>query len=269
MSADPFRGNVVVVTGASRGIGREVALQLASRGARLALAGRDEALLHDAASECVARGGEALVVPTDVGEEAGCRALVERTVAHFGRLDTLVNNAGVGMWAKVSELADASVFERLMRVNYLGAVHCTFHALPHLLRARGRIVVVSSLAGRTGVPTRSGYAASKHALHGFFDSLRVELAGTGATVTIVCPGFVGTGIRERNVGPDGRELGVSPVREREVMAVDVCARRIVRAAERREREVVMTARGRVGVWLKLAAPALVDRIAARAIARGK
>jgi NAD(P)-dependent dehydrogenase (short-subunit alcohol dehydrogenase family) len=269
MPADPFNGNVVVVTGASRGIGREVALKLAARGARLALAGRDEALLHEAAAECAARGGEALVVATDVGEEASCRALVERTVAHFGRLDTLVNNAGVGMWARVSDLADASVFERLMRVNYLGAVHCTFHALPHLVSARGRIVVVSSLAGRTGVPTRSGYAASKHALHGFFDSLRVELAGSGTTVTIVCPGFVATGIRERNVGPDGRELGTSPVREREVMSVDECARRIVRAAERREREVVMTARGRVGVWLKLAAPALVDRIAARAIARGK
>ena len=176
--AAAFRDNVVVVTGASAGIGAELARQLAAGGARLALAARDAARLEEVAAECRARGGRALAVPTDVGEEAQCAALVERAVAEYGRLDTLVNNAGISMWARFDEITDLSIFERVMRVNYLGSVYCTHHALPHLKRSRGRIVGVSSLTGKTGVPTRSGYAASKHAMAGFFDSLRIELDGT-------------------------------------------------------------------------------------------
>jgi short-subunit dehydrogenase len=190
-------------------------------------------------------------------------------VLAFGRLDTLVNNAGASMWARFEEIEDVSVLERIMRVNYMGAVYCTRHALQYLRESRGRIVGISSLAGRTGVPTRTGYAASKHAMTGFFDSLRIELADSGITVTMIYPGFVATGIRENATGPDGRPIMVSPVKEGEVMSVEDCARRIVRAIERREREVVMTARGRMGLWLKLFAPGLVDRIARRAIEKGR
>ena len=128
---------------------------------------------------------------------------------------------------------------------------------------------IASLAGRTGVPTRTGYAASKHAMTGFFDSLRIELAESGVTVTMIYPGFVATGIRENAAGPDGKPIRVSPVKESRVMSVEDCARRIVTAIERREREVVMTARGRIGLWLKLIAPSLVDRIARRAIETGR
>jgi short-subunit dehydrogenase len=271
MATTPFRENVVVLTGASAGIGREMALHLAAQGAWLALAARDAARLEEVAAECRARGGRALAVPTDVGDEAQCAALVERTVAEYGRIDTLVNNAGIGMWARFDEVSDLSVFERIMRVNYLGAVYLTHHALPYLKRTRGRIVGISSLTGRTGVPTRSGYAASKHAMAGFFDSLRIELEGTGVTVTMIYPGFVATEIRERAFGADGRPLGQgnSPVREKEVMSPEECARRTLEAAAARRREVVMTARARVGMWLKLVSPALVDRIARRAIEKGK
>ena len=266
-----FRENVVVVTGASAGIGAEMARQLAEQGAWLALAARDAGRLEEVAAECRARGGRALVVPTDVGEEAQCAALVERTAAEYGRLDTLVNNAGLSMWARFEEITDLSIFDRIMRVNYLGSVYCTHHALPHLKRSRGRIVGVSSLTGKTGVPTRSAYAASKHAMAGFFDSLRIELEGTGVTVTMAYPGFVSTEIRERAFGPDGRPLGAgnSPVREREVMTVEECARLIVEAAAKRRREIVMTRRAKVGMWLKLIAPGVVDRIARKAIAQGK
>ena len=269
--AAAFRDNVVVVTGASAGIGAELARQLAAGGAWLALAARDADRLAAVAAECRALGGRAIAVATDVGEEAQCRALVERTVGEFGRLDTLVNNAGIGMWARFDEITDLAVFERVMRVNYLGSVYCTHHALPHLKRSRGRIVGVSSLTGKTGVPTRSAYAASKHAMAGLFDSLRIELDGTGVSVTMIYPGFVATEIRERALGPDGTPLGAgnSPVREREVMTVEECARRIVAAAEARKREVVMTARAKLGMWLKLVAPGAVDRIARRAIERGK
>ncbi len=269
--AEAFRDNVVVVTGASAGIGAELARRLADGGAWLVLAARDAGRLEEVAAECRARGGRALAVPTDVGEEAQCAALVERTVAEYGRLDTLVNNAGLSMWARFEEVTDLSVFERIMRVNYLGCVYCTHHALPHLKRARGRIVGVSSLTGRTGVPTRSAYAASKHAMAGLFDSMRIELDGTGVSVTMIYPGFVSTEIRERAIGPDGRPLGAgnSPVRESEVMTAEECARRIVDAAAVRKREVVMTARAKVGMWLKLFAPGVVDRIARDAIAKGR
>ncbi|HXZ47396.1 MAG TPA: SDR family oxidoreductase [Usitatibacter sp.] len=269
MSDADLRGNVVIVTGASKGIGAELARQLAAKGARLVLAARHESELEAVAADCRAAGATAITVKADVSVERDCQAMVAGAVVAFGRVDTLVNNAGVSMWARFEDIDDVSVLERIMRVNYMGAVYCTRHALPHLRASRGRLVAVSSLAGRTGVPTRTGYAASKHAMTGFFDSLRIELGDSGVTVTLVYPGFVATGIRENATGPDGRPIMVSPVREGEVMSAEECARRIVRAIERRERDVVMTARGRMGLWLKLLAPSLVDRIARRAIERGR
>jgi short-subunit dehydrogenase len=164
---------------------------------------------------------------------------------------------------------DLSVYERLMRVNYLGSVYPTSFALPHLEKSRGQIVAVSSLAGLTGVPGRSGYAATKHAQIGFFDSLRVELQDTGVTVTVIAPYFVQSEIRRRALDGDGQTLASSPVHEAEVMTAEECARRIVKAMERRQRLLVMTLKGRLGRWLKLLAPGLVDRIAARSVRRGR
>lgn len=267
----PFAGNVVVLTGASAGIGREMALQLARQGALLALAARDAARLEEAADACRALGASAVAVPTDVGDEGQCARLVARAGEAYGRIDTLICNAGIGMWARFDEVTDLGIFERIMRVNYLGAVYCVAHALPYLKRTRGRIVGIGSLTARTGVPTRSGYAASKHALTGFLESIRIELEEEGVSVTIVQPGFVATEIRERALGADGTPLGRgnSPVREHEVMRADECARLTLEAAAKRKREVVMTSRAQLGRWLKLLAPALVDRMAARAVARGK
>jgi short-subunit dehydrogenase len=260
---------VAVITGASKGIGAELARQLAAKGARLVLAARSIDELEAVAKQCEAAGAKAIAVRTDVAVEADCRALVEAAMRAFGRIDTLVNNAGMTMWARFEDVKDLSILERIMQVNYMGAVYCTHHALPYLRASKGRIVAISSLAGRTGVPTRTGYSASKHAMAGFFDSLRIELADSGVTVTMIYPGFVATGIRENATGPDGKPILVSPVKESEVMSVEACARRIVAAIEAREREVVMTARGKIGLWVKLLAPSLVDRIARRAIETGK
>jgi short-subunit dehydrogenase len=264
-----FRENVVVITGASSGIGRELAYQLADQGAWLSLAARDAGRLAAVSDRCRERGGKALVVPTDVSQQAQCQNLIERTVQEYGRIDTLVNNAGISMWARFEEVGDLSLFERIMQVNYLGCLYCTYHALPYLKQTKGRIVGVSSLTGKAGVPTRSGYAASKHAMAGFFDSLRIELADCGVSVTMVYPGFVATEMRKRAFGADGKPLGESPVREAEVMPVETCTRLIVGAAAQRRRELVMTSRGKVGQWLKLIAPGLVDRIARKAIEEGR
>ena len=264
----PFARAAIVLTGASSGIGRALALQLADQGARLALAARGADELEAAADACRGRGAEALAVPTDVSDEDQCRALVARAVEAFGRLDVLVNNAGVSMWARFDEMDDLTPLRRIMDVNYFGAVYCTHAALPHLKATRGRIVNVASLTGKTGVPTRTGYAASKHAMAGFFDSLRIELRGSGVSVTTVYPGFVATGVRRHAYGPDGAPLGESPVREDDVMTAEECARLTLHAAAARKRELVMTARGKIGQWAKLIAPGLVDRVAARAIERG-
>jgi len=263
------KDNVVAITGASKGIGAELARQLASKGAKLVLAARGANELEGVADECRKLGAQVVTIKADVTVERDCQAIVSGAVVAFGRLDTLVNNAGASMWARFEDIEDMSILEEIMRVNYMGAVYCTHHALPFLKQSAGRIVGISSLAGKTGVPTRTGYSAAKHAMTGFFDSLRIELGGSGVTVTMIYPGFVATGIRENAAGPDGKPIKVSPVKEGEVMSVEDCARRIVKATERREREVVMTARGKIGLWLKLLAPSLIDRIAKRAIEQGR
>ena len=263
-----FAGQAIVLTGASAGIGRELALQLARERPRLVLAARDAERLAEVAALCRDRGADAIAVRADVGVEADCRHLIERAVDAFGRLDVLLLNAGQDMWARLDEVADLALFERLMRVNYLGPVWLTHAALPHLKQRKGRIVAVSSLAGLTGVPTRTGYCASKHALHGFFDSLRVELAGSGVSVTIVCPDFVVSEIHKRAIGPDGKPLGESPMQEARIMSTAACARHILAAARARRRMVLLSWRGKVGRWVRLFAPGLIDRIAARAVAQG-
>jgi short-subunit dehydrogenase len=269
MSEKVFKDNVVIITGASSGIGREVARQLAEQGAWLALGARDVERLETTATDCRGRGGRALVVKTDVGVEAECQNLIAQTVAEYGRIETLINNAGISMWSRFDELQDLSGLERMMRVNYLGAAYCTYYALPQLKQTRGRLVGVSSLAGKNGLPTRSGYAATKHAMAGFFDSLRIELADSGVTVTMIYPGFVTSEIRARAAGADGQPLGESPVHEGEVMTTEDCARIMIKAMARRKREEVMTLRGKLGLWGKLIAPGLVDRMARKAIEEGR
>lgn len=269
MPQSPFHQNVVIITGASRGIGRQLALQLADQGARLSLASRDLSQLEEVASACRRNGGEAFVLETDVSDQAQCRRLVQTTAETYGRIDTLVNNAGITMWALFEELQTLQPLEAIMQTNYMGGVYSTYYALPHLKASKGRIVVVSSLTGKAGVPKRSGYAASKHALVGFFDSLRIELAPYGISVTIAYPDFVATETRARAFGPDGRPLGVSPVQEGQVMSAETCARLILKAAAGRRREAILSSRGKIGQWIKLIAPGLIDRIALRAIQRGR
>jgi short-subunit dehydrogenase len=269
VSGSAFSGKAIVLTGASAGIGHALARALSPQRPRLVLAARDEPRLHAVAEECRALGAETLVARTDVGVEEECRTLIERALARFDRVDALVLNAGLSMWARFDEVDDLSIYERLMRVNYLGCVWLTHAALPELKRNRGQIVAVASLAGLTGVPTRTGYAASKHALIGFCDSLRIELQGSGVDVTVVAPDFVVSEIHRRSLGPDGQPRGESPMQEARIMTTEDCAAMILRAMESRKRLVVGSLRGRFGRWARLVAPGVVDRIARRAIAKGR
>jgi short-subunit dehydrogenase len=258
-------GQRIILTGASEGIGRALALALAARRARLVLAARDASRLESLARECRAAGGEAFAVPTDVANAQDCEWLVGESMKALGGIDIVIHNAGITMWSRFDAVADLEIFERVMEVNYLAPVRLTALTLPHLKTSKGLIVAVASLAGLTGVPERSGYAASKHAMIGFFDSLRIELAGSGVDVSIVAPDFVVTEIHKRAIGPDGQPLGESPMVQTKIMTAEECARGIVRAIEKRQRLLLMSTRGKLGWFLKFLAPRLLDRIAAKAI----
>jgi NAD(P)-dependent dehydrogenase (short-subunit alcohol dehydrogenase family) len=260
-----FSGKVILITGASEGIGRSLALVLAAQGAQLALNARDAARLDEVVGACTALGASALAVPGDVSRPQDCAQVVASTLARFGALDALVNNAGFTMWARFEAIGDLGVFERLLAVNYLGAVYMTAAALPHLKARRGLLVAVASVAGLTGVPERTGYAASKHAMVGFFESLRIELRGSGVAVCLVAPDFVASQIHRRAIGAGGAPLGASPMQEARIMTAQQCAQLIATAMGRRQRLLITSARGRLGRWARLIAPGLVDRLAARAI----
>jgi short-subunit dehydrogenase len=265
-----YTGRSIVVTGASSGIGKALCLALAPQRPRLVLAARDPARLEEVAAACRAAGAETLVVPTDVTSPDECRHLVDRTIETLGSLDVLVNNAGISMMSRFDEIEDLGIYERLMKVNYLGCVYPTHYALPHLKKSRGQIVVMSSLAGLTGVPTRTGYAASKHAVFGFFDSLRIELDGSGVSVTIVAPYFVLSEIHRRSSGPDGKALGRSPMQEDKIMTAEACAALTVAGMERRARLVITNWRGgRFSRLLRVFAPGIVDGLAKKAVREGK
>ena len=172
------------------------------------------------------------------------------------------------MNARFDEMTDISVFEKLMRLNYLGPVYLTHEALPHLKKARGQIVCVSSVAGLTGVPLRTAYSASKHAVFGLFESLRIELAEFGVSVTMIAPDFVQSEIHVRAYGPDGKPVGDSTIAERKAMSAPECAELTVRAMERRQRLMITSLRGKLGRFARLVMPGMIDRVAYRAIRRG-
>ena len=262
-----FCGKTIVITGASDGIGAELARQLAPAKPRLVLAARRVDALATVAHACEAAGAETITVPTDVGIERDCAHLIDAAVARFGGIDMLVNNAGVSGHARFEEVTDFHWYEDMMRVNFFGALWCTHHALPYLKRSHGLLVGVSSLAGKVGVPGRTAYSPSKFAMAGFFEALRTELIGTGVDVTMVFPGVVATETRRRGYGADGKAAGRSGLDERNAMPVDECARLMIAAMASRKRELVMSLRGKLGPWLKLIAPSIVDRMALAALAR--
>jgi short-subunit dehydrogenase len=262
--------NVTIITGGSDGIGAEMARQLALRhkdGIALVLAGRSQEKLDAVAAQCSALGAQVACVAMDVSIEAQCRDLVAGTVQRFGRLDTLVNNAGISAQANFADVKaeDLRWYQDLMQVNLWGSVWCTHEALPHLKQSHGRIVAVGSLAGLIGVPGRTAYSATKFAMTGFFEALRAELKPAGVSVTIAYPGAVDTRIRYRGYNAKGQPAGASGLKEDDMMPVEECARLIVEGMERRQREVVMTAKAKVGRFIKLLAPGVVEDMALKAL----
>ncbi len=222
-----FRDKVVLITGGSSGIGRATALRLAGYGAKIAVAARSQGPLQEVVKAAVDLGTEALAVPTDVTETEQCRRAVENTIARFGRLDILICSAGLSMRAYF-EHSDLAAMERVMRVNFLGTLNATHFALPHIKKSRGSLVALSSLTDLRGVPSYAVYGASKFAIRGFYESLRLELRRDGVHVGVVAPGFVDTPLRDQVLGPDGRPWEKPPPPPFRIWPVEKCVDRIVR-----------------------------------------
>lgn len=264
MKRGAFHDQVVIVTGASAGIGRSLSLLLASQCAKVVIAARRVKRLEQIAEQCHMFCGEVLVAPTDIGDEAQCKALIDKTIATYGRLNMLINNAGMAASALFDEFPDLCLFKHTMDVNFYGAVHCTYYALPYLKQTRGRIIAVSSLGGKTAIPYNTPYCSSKYALHGFYDSLRMELYKTGVSCTVVCPSWVATEFHESQLNKDGVPRGARgrAYYTKKTMTSDRCAQIILNAAHKRRREVLMGP-GALAAWLKLIAPGFLDWFAVK------
>ena len=259
-----FKDKVVILTGASSGIGRQMALDLAEEGAWLVLAARSLDKLNSLVVECTELGARAIAVQTDVSEEDQCKALIDATIAEFGRIDVLINNAGITARNRFDEMQVLWPFEKVMQTNYLGSVYCTYYALPHLKQSNGRLIAVSSMTGKVGVPNRSAYSASKFAMAGFFDALRVELADSGVSVTVIYPDFVETGSRLESIGPDGNSVKEAFKRGGKVMRVEEASEIMLKAIAQRKRESILSTRGKFTPLLKILLPNLVDRLVQKA-----
>jgi dehydrogenase/reductase SDR family protein 7B len=250
---------VVWITGASAGIGEALAHEYSRRGARLVLSARGAARLEEVRSAC-ADPGRHLVLPLDLSRPDSYGQACAEVIDRLGRVDILVNNGGVSQRALAAD-SGLEVDRRIMETNYFGTVGLTKALLPSMIeRGSGHIVVVSSLVGKIGTPLRSSYAASKHALHGFFDSLRAETWRQGIRVTIVCPGFIHTNISVNALTGDGTPQGTMDRAQSKGMSASECATKIVRAVERNRAEVYIGGREVLGVYVKRFFPALFNRI---------
>ncbi|MCX7697813.1 MAG: SDR family oxidoreductase [Bacteroidales bacterium] len=253
-----FTNKVVVITGASSGIGKALAeLFLNELEARVVLFARSEEKMLEVVNNHP--NERWMIVKGDVTREEDCQRLIHMTVERFNKIDVLINNAGISMRALFEDV-DLAVLKKLMDVNFWGTVYCTKFALPYLLKSRGSVVGVSSIAGYQGLPARTGYSASKFAMHGFLNTLRIETMKEGLHVMIACPGFTASNIRFSALTADGTVQGDTPLKEEKLMTPEEVARKIAKGINKRRREVIMTTQGKLTVFLGKFFPSLVDRL---------
>lgn len=253
-----LKDKVIVITGASSGIGKALAIEFAKRGAKLVLGARHFVNLCQISQDIERKyNTPALAVACDVTVEEDCAQLVKQALVTFGRIDVFINNAGISMRALFKDV-DLKVLRSLMDVNFWGAVYCTKYALPEVTKTGGSIVGVSSIAGYKGLPGRSGYSASKHAMNGFFDALRVENLKTGVHVMLACPGFTASNIRNTALDQYGSQQRESTLEEDKMMTAEEVARSIANGVENRGRTLIMTGQGKLTVFLNKFLPGFLD-----------
>lgn len=256
---DFFINKVVIVTGSSSGIGLATAQLLAEKGAKIVLAARNKEKLDKIVNELKEKGADVIAVKTDVSSEQDCRNLIEETVNHFKTIDILINNAGISMRALFKDV-DLKVIRTLMEVNFFGTVYCTKYALPYLMKNKGFVIGVSSVAGFHGMPGRIGYSASKHAMHGFLSSLRIENLKTDLNVMLVIPGFTASNVRRSALIANGSLQGESPRKEGKMMMPDEVAKAILKGIQKKKKKVLLTFVGKGSAIMKKWYPSYLDKL---------
>jgi len=257
MSEHPFKGKVVVVTGAGSGIGAAICRKFAGPGVSVGLLDLDGAAAKEVSDEIAVAGAKTLPLACDVSDRSSCENTIQQVIDRFGGIDILVNNAGITQRGAFADNR-ISVYRRVMEVNFFGSLYCTKAAIHSLVERRGTIIVMESVAGVTPLIGRTGYCASKHALHGLFTSLRCEIRGSGAHVMIVCPGFVATQLQTRALGADGgiashpRTMVGRPTTPGQV------AEAVYRGTLKRKPMLVLTPMGKIGYWVSRLAPGLYE-----------
>lgn len=254
-----FTDKVYIVTGASSGIGKAIVNVLAENGAKVVLAARNLENLEEISGNILKNKGTAHVVRTDVTSMEDCKHLIDSTIKQFGRIDGLVNNAGISMRAKFDDV-NLDVLKKLMDTNFWGAVYCTKAALPYLIKSKGMLVAISSISGITPLPGRTGYAASKHALDGFFETLRTENLHSGLNVLLVHPGFTASNIRKTALNKFGEMQAETPRDEDKMMSAEEVAREVIKAIEAHKRDIILTREGKLITMIYKSMPALADRL---------
>lgn len=253
-----FENKVVIVTGGSSGIGKSIAEAFLREGASVVINGRNESTLREAAKNMSDISTSVFAIAGDVSKEEDCRILIEATVQKFGTIDILVNNAGISMRALFRDV-NLDVLKKLMNINFWGTVFCTKYALPYLLQNKGTVVGVSSIAGMKGLPARTGYSASKFAMQGFLEALRIENLKTGLHVLICCPGFTASNIRNTALSKDGSIQGETPRDEDKMMQPEEVAHHFLNAVYKKKSTLVLTSQGKLTVFFNKLFPRWMDK----------
>ncbi|OEK02174.1 short chain dehydrogenase [Roseivirga sp. 4D4] len=254
-----MKDKVVIITGASSGIGKALALEFGKLGAKVVITGRNEERLKEVSAALDTLNTANLCLKLDVAKESDNESLVTQTIEAFGKIDILINNAGISMRALLEEI-DLDVFRKVMDINFNGTLYATKYCLPHILKTKGSIVGISSINGYRGTPARTAYTASKYAMNGFFESLRTEVMHRGVHVLVACPGFTGTNIRNAALTADGTSQGDSPRDEGKMMTAEAVAQGIIKAIRKRKRDIVFTSQGKLAVFLNKWMPGRMDKI---------
>lgn len=263
-----MKDKVVIITGGTSGIGKACAFAFGKAGAKVVISGRDTHKLQETAGELAQNEISYLAVQSDVSRAEEAEKLIHKTIATFGQIDVLINNAGISMRALFQDL-DLGVIKHVMDINFYGTVYVTKYALPHILKTKGSIIGISSIAGYRGLPGRTGYSASKFAMQGFLEALRTEVMHQGVHVMVACPGFTSSNIRNTALNANGAMQGESPRAEDKMMTAEEVAARILKATKARKRELIMTAQGKLTVFMNKWLPGLTDKLVYNIMAKEK
>ncbi|GAA0892463.1 SDR family oxidoreductase [Fulvivirga kasyanovii] len=261
-----MKNKVVVITGGSSGIGKALAEVFGKNGSKIMITGRKQQALDQAVKELQNQGIEVIGFQSDVSKEEDNRKMAEEAIQHYGKIDILINNAGISMRALFEDV-DLNVVKQVMDINFYGVLYATKYCLPSILENKGSVVGVSSIAGYRGLPGRTGYSASKFALQGFLEVLRTEMLKKGVHVLTACPGFTASNIRKSSLTADGSQQGESPRKEEKMMTAEECAQHIYKATKKRKKHLILTAQGKITVFLNKWFPGMMDKMVYNVMAK--